>query len=1013
MNLPIRLRYLVLLSLFGASALLFISVMFWLPNILVYVINPLLPSAFHLQYTSFSDSDSTLTHKKNSSKWALFEHVSFAEKSLKFDSFQLIVDQVKPDKANQQIANNAIVNHDVANNSLVNKCLLLDIVQPNISFNNEQFLINIGKINFNISCLNNLNLEQSATSDAVTWEMLDRWLPPFLLNTGQLVISQTQHSSDLEASNKSAPIIAGKLSFLNSNQQQSVQLNAEHLKLVATRDKTHNVLDISSLHVIDWFDHTFSTKIRAQLNGIVSELPELIDAQTVFDSPFLPEKNNQLSVNYEAIKAKPEFFELTVSLKNQQSDLLFDGIINFNGKQLLLENAKWQWPYWEQPLSGFASIQLKNEQANATDLVNFLANLNRLDLSSHINILTKAQRGKSNLVIDLPPIKLSALTLNQDQINSPAVMPLQITGQFNYQNLSFGMSIPAQVENIISEPTLHLMPGALLRFWGALHSAFFIEEARFPLAGIYINQDGINGRLQAILKTREALWGQINLHLDGDTDNFWLHSGDWNWKAWGSGNMPFLHANWDVESLGAVNNGIVTIEQMTSGFDQIEYGWINVIKPRITLNEELIYNPINMDNSLHSSVTKPFVLLDETLPNLRNINTNLLDQSLDENGQSIKPEDSEFPLSSTLVLDAEKIEFSNGGSITKPTFDFNLFGNSLTDFQFKGDLYSKKIAAMNISGRWDGERLRGNAWWPRQSVSRLRALFSPYTDIELLTGDFYAQGSFSAAPEQGFLMGGHLVFDDVDARYNSNSFTNMDFVLPYRLENQRWQFGRNHPVTLRIEKINNLLEYKNLSVDLQGYYPFDQEYPLTFMNIGTELLGGTVKLERLTLPQTVPALIAIDNVDSSLFWQVINPKQFSMSGKLGGQLNLSLNDPDFLLKESEIYNQGDVTFRIDTDLLKSLKASNPTAASAIDWLSYLEIDKFKATFDLDNLGNLILSSQVNATNRQLSTDRTIHLSYHHRENIYLLWRSLIFKDDLHDWLEEQLQQKFVGFDVSG
>ncbi|MDI8746308.1 hypothetical protein MJM83_31520, partial [Salmonella enterica subsp. enterica serovar Montevideo] len=39
-------------------------------------------------------------------------------------------------------------------------------------------------------------------------------------------------------------------------------------------------------------------------------------------------------------------------------------------------------------------------------------------------------------------------------------------------------------------------------------------------------------------------------------------------------------------------------------------------------------------------------------------------------------------------------------------------GREPTLFQFKGDLRAGAIGPVRLNGRWDGERLRGQAWWP-------------------------------------------------------------------------------------------------------------------------------------------------------------------------------------------------------------------------------------------------------------------------------------------------------------
>jgi hypothetical protein len=50
-----------------------------------------------------------------------------------------------------------------------------------------------------------------------------------------------------------------------------------------------------------------------------------------------------------------------------------------------------------------------------------------------------------------------------------------------------------------------------------------------------------------------------------------------------------------------------------------------------------------------------------------------------------------------------------------------------TLFQFKGDLHADEIGPVQVNGRWDGERLRGQAWWPKQSLT----VFQPLSPARL------------------------------------------------------------------------------------------------------------------------------------------------------------------------------------------------------------------------------------------------------------------------------------------
>jgi hypothetical protein len=112
----------------------------------------------------------------------------------------------------------------------------------------------------------------------------------------------------------------------------------------------------------------------------------------------------------------------------------------------------------------------------------------------------------------------------------------------------------------------------------------------------------------------------------------------------------------------------------------------------------------------------------------------------------------------------------------------------------------RKIGPVRVMGRWDGERLRGEAWWPKQSLTVFQPLVPPQWKMNLREGTLHVQVAFSAAAEQGFEAGGHGVLKGGSAWMPDNQVNGVDFVLPFRFSDGTWQLGIRHPVSLRIGK---------------------------------------------------------------------------------------------------------------------------------------------------------------------------------------------------------------------
>ncbi len=91
-----------------------------------------------------------------------------------------------------------------------------------------------------------------------------------------------------------------------------------------------------------------------------------------------------------------------------------------------------------------------------------------------------------------------------------------------------------------------------------------------------------------------------------------------------------------------------------------------------------------------------------------------------------------------------------------------------------------------------------------------------------------------------------------------------------------------------------------------------------------------------------------------------------------------------LVRNGWIANDGMLTLRLDKDLTDSISESNTVAGAAIDWLRYMEISQSYTKVDLDNLGQLTLTSKVHGVNSQKNSTRAVVLNYQHQENLFQL-----------------------------
>ncbi|MCG5046302.1 YdbH family protein [Enterobacteriaceae bacterium 155047] len=581
----------------------------------------------------------------------------------------------------------------------------------------------------------------------------------------------------------------------------------------------------------------------------------------------------------------------------------------------------------------------------AFNVDNWQRGLEGATIGGRLNVLTRGDAGKGNAVLTIGPGKLS-----MDQ----SAMPLQLTGEAKQNDLILYAILPAQLTGSLADPQLSFAPGALLRSRGRIIDSLNIDEIRWPLAGVKLSQKGVDGRLQAILKAHENEMGDFVLHLDGQANNFLPDNGLWQWRYWGDGHFTPMNARWDVAGKGEWRDSVIELTALSTGFDKLQYGSMLASKPRLTLEA-----PVRWQRASHPP-----------------------------------------RFSGALSLDTAQTTFTGGSVLPPSTLKFSVDGSDPTLFQFKGDLHAGDIGPVRVNGRWDGERLRGQAWWPKQSLTVFQPLLPPDWKMDLRGGDLYAQVAFSAAAGQGFEAGGHGVVNGGSAWLPDNKINGVDFVLPFRFSEGVWSLGTRGPVTLRIAEVVNQFTAQNITADLQGDYPWSEDRPLLLSNVSTDILGGKITLQQLRMPQHDPALLRVQNISASQLISAINPKQFTMSGPVSGALPFWLNNERWIVKDGWLTNPGPMTLRIDKDTADAIVKDNMVAGVAINWLRYMEISRSWTKINVDNLGVLTMQSTLSGTSRVDGKSNTVHLNYTHEQNLFTLWRSLRFGDNLQAWLEQ-------------
>lgn len=810
-------------------------------------------------------------------------------------------------------------------------CQLATARNARLSRHDGQWALKLDALSVDTACL--AKMPKSDSQQTLSLADIQQMLPPGDISIDHLSVTPWQR-------------YAGQLQISNAGGTQHLSFNGESLKLDAVLDGNRQLAIHSFSLTPPGSDQPVTLSGKLLLPATLDTLPESGELHAEMQTAQVPNPLD-IQLSWQATEGV-----LTLTEKDSQQPLLMLPW-KLSNNVLDITHGQWRWPYAAQPLAGGVNLTLSD----------WTPTFDQTNITARLNVLTQGHNGKANVVLTMGPGRVGLLDSN---------LGFRLTGQANLQATSLSASLPGQLSGSVLNPTLSLRSGSLLRAWGKPTPELTISDARWPLAGVKVSAEGVSGPLQAILKARHSFWGAFDLHLSGKALTFWPDIGQWNFNYWGNGHLPPLNGRWDMSGKGQWHDNLISINSLSTGFDRLHYGLVDVDAPRLTLEHPLQWK-------------RP--------PSSR-----------------FKPQYPDLPteFKGDIKLVAKKIALENGGYLPPATLALQLSGDSPDSFTMRGMLDAKPIGPIRLNGRWDGERLRGEGWWPKQQLTAFQTLLTPDLNIKLRAGSFYAQSAFSAARGQGFVAGGHWVVKNGGFWMKDGDLSGLDFSLPYRLKDQVWQLGVKKPVTLRIGEVNNLVKMQNVTADLQGHYPWSEETPLTLSNLGVDMLRGHLSLSALRMPQHDAAVLKLEKINLSELFTALKPKQLAMSGVIYGELPLYVENPQWIIHNGWIRNDGGLTLRLDPQFADAMASGNFANNMVIGLLRYLEISRSDALVSLDNLGVLSMKAKVDGVNYTDTTHggdkqkREIVLNYSHEENIYQLWRSLRFGDNLQEWLQQQM-----------
>ncbi|KGQ70191.1 hypothetical protein OA57_07625 [Chelonobacter oris] len=699
--------------------------------------------------------------------------------------------------------------------------------------------------------------------------------------------------------------------------------------------------------------------LKSKLAERFDQLPLNGDVDFGWRSPNLIIPQGGIKLHWQAEQATLQLYEVAEQTEHELLNLPFD----ITNGHLHVKQAKFNWAKdLPQPMNGFLDLNVQAE-----DEGRFFWNSFPLKINFRLSLLSNGEKGKGLIVVQ----GVNG-TVDQQALH----IPLQVNGDVKSFDTIFYAGLPMRVEGPLHDPIVRFLSGSLLRMNGNT-DYIDIEELRLPLAGVVVGQYGIRGRLQAILKGKTRQFDNIDLRLDGRANEFiaGIHSifnirsaqevaglqqaqiaaNIWNWNFWGYADIPSLRSLVGLRGRGFWQDNLINIQLLDGELSRFALPGVRVEPLKLTLAETVAWD--YQQQQLHGALT---------------VNT-------------------------------PKIQFDYGGQFLKPDILVSIDGKDFSDLNLRSELTSDKLGPIRLFSRYQDGALRGNVYWPQQSANVFQPLFPQRWDWLIQRGTIRGQTAFSITQQDGLVAGGHIVIQNSDISLPEGSISGINFSLPYRYQNQRFQLGVREPVDVKIASLENGIRLQNISVRLQGHYPWTRKMPLSLTRLHLNLLGGELDVAKFSMPQHQPAFLRLSQIELTEILALLQYNQLEMRGKVNADLPFWIENSTCIICDGIIEQGSDWQIHLGDELIEKIEQGGGiTERILTNLMETMDVYDSNIKVNLLTDGTGLMNAQIKANN---ALQNPIFLNYNHKENAFDLWKSINFAAELQQNLEYRLYQR--------
>ncbi len=310
---------------------------------------------------------------------------------------------------------------------------------------------------------------------------------------------------------------------------------------------------------------------------------------------------------------------------------------------------------------------------------------------------------------------------------------------------------------------------------------------------------------------------------------------------------------------------------------------------------------------------------------------------------------------------------------------------------------STRLAPLSSDIHWQATPL---------ALTRAEALWNRYyppapPQLSVSSGVLHHNGSINWTP-RGLALRLEQHTDQLAARWGSTELAGVSWQSTTRLQRN----GRlDHSGQLQAQQLNVGFPIQTLTLDYQ-YQHAEKETPrLHIENLAAQLLGGTVKVDSVTINPLSPTLSTTVRLQRLQLARVLELQQqegLSGQGTLSGVLPLSFSNAGLQVRNGHIASEGPGWIRFHPDAgVAALGKSHQGMALALQALRNFEYDSLLVDLQYAPDGAALMNTRLQGKNPDWNNGRPVDFSINIEQNLLKLMQTLQFTGKLTESIEKR------------